>query len=818
MTHDQATAALVELTWCWQATPRTSNEQLADARRMLALALLADQMEPIIQDRGPLPDASDSPLLNLCQLAVTEAALELGLGAPPPWKAFARSIPILTHHDPASIPAWAAGRARAKTAGPFTGFGGFDFWVDSYEPVSYIQVSRAAGGPPFLLIPAESDAPGAEQSELVSGTVWIRASEFAVDAPDGYVGLRTLGGFLRLDGPIEDPQVSFILTLDFDPPAQAEPGATRAKLPGRVTIRLAPGGMELEEISDASLDLSAGTFVFTRSDAPPRYERELNSILIPLESQPARLNSGDPESPLYTVAGSAAVSSGAWMLPITEAGPDSLGEASGAGSLALVLGPGLTATWRDLAGGPARLKTAFVEASPGLLAVIAPGAETRHSRHHFLLWHEARNSRRSSLEAAFEKPHTIKLLSSHEGIDAVLASASVAAHFDQPLYADGSRPAFRAANATMRILEDPSGTRLQVSATAFPRPGGVTRPARMLPLALANAVLRTTSAQALLLSGRITQQSSVSAGIVVLGYGLYGLLPILPDPYASNTDVLRLDTGRAPPAALFASLIWSDSGLPKLAVSAAPVPGQEITDLRDLLPPPVSQAPPRPDDPNTERLRAIFDQTLGMAARETLVLLDVSTNANQLGVGMGFQSRRVQAPPEIVIRDLVLAAPSRNLRVFMLPQVQWEPVVTPPNPAAPFPEKLFSLHDGGPAFIGTNSVNLVPIAPLPVAADLLQTVRNPEQSGAALFTLPFGIKAVVQIITERLGPFDFIEMVRLYSSRVEFGSLVGARQFTLEPGRVLKSQGAPLPGAAIQTRNAIDRLGPQHGYHSRHLQ
>jgi hypothetical protein len=89
----------------------------------------------------------------------------------------------------------------------------------------------------------------------------------------------------------------------------------------------------------------------------------------------------------------------------------------------------------------------------------------------------------------------------------------------------------------------------------------------------------------------------------------------------------------------------------------------------DLLPPPLAGASARPDDPETGRLREIFDETLGLAARGALVLLDVSTHADQLGVDMAFRSQRVQGSPEIAIRGLDLAAPGLNLRVFMLPQV-----------------------------------------------------------------------------------------------------------------------------------------------------
>ena len=102
----------------------------------------------------------------------------------------------------------------------------------------------------------------------------------------------------------------------------------------------------------------------------------------------------------------------------------------------------------------------------------------------------------------------------------------------------------------------------------------------------------------------------------------------------------------------------------------------------------------------------------------------------------------------------------------------------------------------------------MPVAPIPVAEELLHAIRDPQRNGAVLFTLPFGIKAVVRIIAERLGQFGFLETVRLLSNRPEFGPLLRARQFRLATGGVIASEGMSLPGAAIQTRNAIDPSGP----------
>ena len=60
---------------------------------------------------------------------------------------------------------------------------------------------------------------------------------------------------MELDGPIEDPQVSFTLTLDLDHPAQGGLGATRATLPSSATIHIAPSGVDAVEMADASIEL-----------------------------------------------------------------------------------------------------------------------------------------------------------------------------------------------------------------------------------------------------------------------------------------------------------------------------------------------------------------------------------------------------------------------------------------------------------------------------------------------------------------------------------------------------------------------------------
>ncbi|SEA98010.1 hypothetical protein [Rubrimonas cliftonensis] len=155
---------------------------------------------------------------------------------------------------------------------------------------------------------------------------------------------------------------------------------------------------------------------------------------------------------------------------------------------------------------------------------------------------------------------------------------------------------------------------------------------------------------------------------------------------------------------------------------------------------------------------------------EQFALVDVSSNADQMGVSFAwFDPGRLQdedlifyqtfrasaeAHPDggafpVRVQGLDLVSQGRFVRGFALPQVSWEPLVnlTPPQVAGD-PPILFNFYpdDGGPTRFLTDSVDLVPIAPLPVTEFLVEdfTARDNGFSGA-LFTLPFGLRAFAEL-------------------------------------------------------------------------
>jgi hypothetical protein len=701
MNASETTAALLGLTHSWEVAPPSTAQQLAEARKTIALALLSDQPAPLIHDPGLLaPVGVDPAVASRIDVAVAEALAGLAQGAP---RVFIRSLPVLTHHDPASVPRWAAGLARLKSLGPFIDDRGFHRWVDSYEPLGlsyYMTFAHPGDGFPFLLIPGESNFQSVDSMDLSGGTVWIHARSFAAAAPAAYVGLRIHGGQLRLDGPITgsdpfvlDPQGSVELTLDLDAPGQAGPGATRATLPGQVTLHIAPQGVDVVEAADLSLELEAGVFTLRRGDELPRYERALDAIVIPFRATPDRFSApGRPVAALYDLQGDTAIESGAWTLPITDTPVDLLGEGSGAGSLALVLTPGLTAAWRDLAGGPVRLNRAFIEAAAGLLAVVAPAAENRRNHHRVLLWQERDTDRRSSIAALFDKPHALAFLSSHDGIEAVLTSATIAPNLDRPLHAGGGRTVFRRPDAAFRLIEQAGGSRVEISAEI---PAGIftfTPRVKVLSFAISNALLRTTPALGLTLAGSLEASSSVPAGRLALGFGLVGVLPILPDPYAANV------TQTPPPSSTILNLAgpfllgqvrWAAPSDPSLSFDL-------VGKGEGLL---------------LESLQATDGDYHGWQP-ERIRMLDVSSNADLFGVGLDHDPQAA-----LLLRELNLVAPIDDVSAFTLPAFQWEPVYNiPGDGAVPFPDKVVSDVDGGAVqmrMVRPSAARLVPVAPLP---------------------------------------------------------------------------------------------------------
>jgi len=164
-----------------------------------------------------------------------------------------------------------------------------------------------------------------------------------------------------------------------------------------------------------------------------------------------------------------------------------------------------------------------------------------------------------------------------------------------------------------------------------------------------------------------------------------------------------------------------------------------------------------------------FAERSGFAG-DPLMLLDVSTHADLMGVTVGPALRVARGEGgDRLVRDDVAAtqgasdsaglqimnmdvvAPAPNLRAATLPQISWEPVVNVPLPFAfnaadsvtTTPGLIVYENDGIPTRIFSESPHPVPIAPLPVTRHFVREFNDAQQPRQMLgvFTLPFGLVA-----------------------------------------------------------------------------
>jgi hypothetical protein len=210
-------------------------------------------------------------------------------------------------------------------------------------------------------------------------------------------------------------------------------------------------------------------------------------------------------------------------------------------------------------------------------------------------------------------------------VEAVQYRGTLDASLSQPKQADGRTLPLRFANATLTLGQTAAGpvTSSSVSTQAA---------GRRIALALSNGLFTVTPASQLDWFAQLVSPSAALTGTVQLLSGKYQLLPILPDPYAANfSSAVRAD---APRGRLELKVAWAAAGDPQLSLNI--VTGAGDAGSPEVLP--VPRLTPLPD-PHTETLHGRFQTFVhdrGFLAfapdrLRTLRLLDLSTNADQLG-------------------------------------------------------------------------------------------------------------------------------------------------------------------------------------------
>jgi hypothetical protein len=804
-------------------TGSTTAQDLETARLAMAQALAHAQAGPLARPElmARLKAAAPAPLPPGATAADLSSALDLALAetSPAQFLVFRRELPVATGLQPVSLPTWASGRAVDRTLGPFLDSLNRPVWIDLFRVEHQVSLVRSHGAAPFLSLPVLGGGLQGVRLSLGPGSLWFASQLLSIHAPaSGYTGLLIKGGTLEFSQPVAitpteiivPPGVTCALRVTLAPPAPptgispTQPGGdARDALvgyPDEVSLTVHSTNATLLPQGNASLQVYGTTLPMQPAAGAVTYSLQLAALLVPFSTPVGQFSVRSVRSTLLMPAGSAAVSQVAWALPVTLADPASLGPAAGVGALAVLLADGLTASWEGQAKA-LNLGTCWVAADPLQAALLAAGAKGFGTKEVIPLWSSDGSAPPASqLTITYPAPFPLSFFTQAASSEALLVVAPLAANLDRPLTLEGRRVPLTAAAALIAVYQLGTATYLVVWAR-LDQPAD---PRAALAFAAANAVMKTSPAMALLLAGQWTGRS-VTSGAAVIEFGLQFLLPTLPDPYAASYAPVGYDQRRATLVGLM--LAWIDW-------TAQPKPPR----LRFFLPPnvglPAMVAPGAAAQPAA--LAAAGPVDVASRTGGGLILLDVSTNADWLGVQFGNPAGQdaagtAAAASFFVDENMYLRSPGRSVQLITVPEVQWEPVSTPvPTPDDPtFPTPMTFPDSGGPSTLGVETVTLVPVAPLPALADFLSEYNDPlnHRPAHTRFTLPFGIIAYANLVHPEIY---FLGGTEISENRPDFSalSMKGGHQISIQALqsfiKSVQQKGSPsLPGYTAQLRNGF---------------
>jgi hypothetical protein len=784
-------------------------------------------------------------------------------------RVFRREIPVVTNQHPASVPKWAAGLAIDHTVGPFTDSNGKMYWFDFYKIVHHVSVNR--GGDVFLQVPVRGILTASGHYNLAAGSIWVRSQLLTPSAPAGtYTGLKIKSGHLQCGGAVTVSGNNILinatdickLTVELDQPVDNPANDTSTgedarnlsiNLPLSATFTCHPGTVIADDAKDMDMEIYGTAYTFHKAAGTPHYVAILNSILLPYKADKTDCTINSVKSKLFNPDGKSTIHGSAWALPVTVASPAQLGVAAGTGAIVMELKEGISATWAGIEKGTIQLKNTYLLAEPGHISITSIKAAGNRSVQPFNLWDENNPNKplRATLKLSYPKQFILLYHCFSNGNEAIIGfKIPMNAAVDRPLQADNKRLNINPTDTEMILLKMHAKTLVYVqSNNLLLQSLANNQNADTLPIAFAlkNAFIKTTPVNDFYLFGELKNPTDIDAGALFLNFPAYFLLPSLPDPYVTNFSPTIRSANRTFKSAagplsglgIVAIVVWPSPANAKLAIVFVP---ENLSIAPTFLPEQTNHAnnlstipdtytnnqsgveylytrnanaeiARHEDNTNVLAIRRLFDEALRTAS-EQVVLLDVSTNANLFGVGIGVSKGREKVANTsfpFFVDGMDLITYVINTRIYTLPQIQWEPVSTIQNPDVspyPFPSPVTSNDTGVPTIIGTESYDLVPIAPIDVIKKYLDSYNAPagSKSMTSIFSLPFGMESIAKFE----NPDDpTLKGVQVSINAPVFKNYQGGIQIKVlatSPSEGPQYESPGFTGATIQLRNLVDLL------------
>jgi hypothetical protein len=713
-----------------------------------------------------------------------------------------------------------SGLVPTERLGPFPTHGGTEVLIDVFGARSRRTEVRERGSATPLLVLTSARAPvperGSTTIELEAGTVWVRGNLIDESLPAGaFAGITIEGGSLVLEGEtnvtrhVVEVRAPLKGVLKIEPAVDevesapgVRPSSAAIALPDSLSFTFGGGDTSIEGVAGTAT-VWGQTFSFSQPTGTSTFIEPLWSVVLECSVKPQKLDAGPAEDELLRLDGVASVTGAGLGLPVVVAtDPAVLGAAATSASWFLTT-EGLSASWYDddpraHALGSARVRiashgtTILAEAvrplSPPVSHVYNLWA-TAGDVGHRLPWHQTY----TDLFPVFHQRDVV------EG-ERLMVQGQADVALDRPVTTAGIPVPTSATQGTVRLHRLGSSTTAVLGAR-------LAEDDSTLQLALRNALVWTTAPSAVVVHGSVQGGSRVDSGNLQILLGVRAWAPTLPDPYVSDAFVVGKHVTRAVPRAqLVARVDWRDPA--RTTVSFEGRLGSSLA-MNDHVasagePHPAPGAPDDPDigltqtkqgslalggtaaknwaaaqlaaekDRQRRRERAegannntaaiidgYLEQALGTAPQ--LVLLDVSTNHDLLGVAVGGQTdaaaSRHGATGSFPVSGLDVQSQVAGLRVIALPQVQWEPVRTldedqditlsmlNEGEQALFPTPLASATDGGATEIGARYQKLVPVGPSHALQGTIDAFHD-DTPVAFKTTFPFGLVGAGQLLPE----------------------------------------------------------------------
>lgn len=588
----------------------------------------------------------------------------------------------------------------------------------------------------------------------------------------------------------------------------------QVNLPDQISFSFSNTSASVTDAGNASWKLYDQSNEFTfQKGKPAFFIPQLNRLCIPYSTSQPQLQIIQCLSKNFNIKNEAVITSAAWSLPCAALDVNNPLEASGEGGMIVQTDKGLQASWQGLKGANFQntewinLNNPWVLLEPGRISISDLKAGNINAKQQFFLWKKIIKDKKdqwNKIDLQYSDSFLFFYNCLQSGNESVLAQTDCTGTIDKPVNVAGipfelkSKQtilllSFSANNQLVYLYDDnllADNNALINSPVVF----------KTQAIGLNNALLTVSPLKSFFLIGELKSEDQFSKTALIFSFGLMGYMPTLPDPYTANLDIFRgqnrishayMQEGGIPLSAirqlLIATLTWQDDVSPEVNFTWGEIVAQSVNNLTNVQPAQqvslnllanqqlasanAQMQISRQEDLLTKQYQAagITDQQRPSSTAMSYLrqmdslqqgslfsLLDVSTNADLLGINIGFINEQYifketfkvlpvdTTKNPLAIQGMDVVGTSRFVRIFALPQISWEPMLntTPPFNVTNDPPGGFLKFDddGFPAIIGNTGNDPVSLAPIPLTNEVVTNYTKDTNFKAwSLFTLPNGM-------------------------------------------------------------------------------